>query len=116
MIHIRIAFTAFVAALTVAGAASAQSGTPVQAAAGAAAESADASELSEGEIRKIDKAGKKLTIKHGTLKNLDMPGMTMVFHVTDETLLDKAQVGEKVRFRAQKVDGKFTVTRIEAAH
>lgn len=116
MIHVRIAFTAFIAALTVAGAASAQSGVPAQAAAGTAAESAEASELSEGEIRKIDKAGKKLTIKHGTLRNLDMPGMTMVFHVTDDTLLDKAQVGEKVRFRAEKVDGKFTVTRIEAAH
>ena len=112
MINVRIAFTAFIAALTVAGAASAQTATPGPA---SAAVSTEASELAEGEIRKVDKANKKLTIKHGTLKNLDMPGMTMVFHVTDETLLDKAQVGEKVRFRAEKVDGKFTVTQLEAA-
>ena len=112
MINVRIAFTAFIAALTVAGAASAQSGTPGQA---SAAVSTEASELAEGEIRKIDKAGKKLTIKHGTLTNLDMPGMTMVFQVTDDAMLEKVQVGDKVRFRAEKIDGKFTVTRIEAA-
>ncbi|MGO4395350.1 copper-binding protein [Variovorax sp. M-6] len=113
MINIRIAFTAFIAALTIAGTASAQSGTPGQA---SAAASTEASELAEGEIRKIDKAGKKLTIKHGPLKNLDMPGMTMVFQVTDDAMLEKVQVGDKVRFRAEKVDGKFTVTQLEAAH
>ncbi|WP_309907277.1 copper-binding protein [Variovorax soli] len=76
--------------------------------------SAAAAELTEGEIRKIDKDGKKLTLKHGPLKNLDMPGMTMVFQVKDEAMLDTLQVGDKVRFEAEKIGGKFTVTRIEA--
>jgi uncharacterized cupredoxin-like copper-binding protein len=76
--------------------------------------SAAAAELTEGEIRKIDKDGKKLTLKHGPLKNLDMPGMTMVFQVKDEAMLDTVQVGDKVRFEAEKIGGKFTVTRIEA--
>ncbi|MDM0064979.1 copper-binding protein [Variovorax sp. J31P207] len=77
------------------------------------ASASDASELTQGEVRKVDKDGKKLTIKHGLLKNLEMPGMTMVFQVKDETVLDKVQVGDKVEFLAEKIDGKFTVTRLE---
>ena len=32
----------------------------------------------EGEVRKVDKAAGKITVKHGPIANLDMPGMTMV--------------------------------------
>ncbi|PZP90223.1 MAG: RND transporter [Variovorax paradoxus] len=71
--------------------------------------------LADGEIRKIDKENQKLTIKHGPLKNLDMPGMTMVFQVQDPAVLEKLQVGDKVQFTADKIDGKFTVTTLEAA-
>lgn len=74
-----------------------------------------AAELADGEIRKVDKDNKKLTIKHGPLKSLDMPGMTMVFGVSDETVLDKFQPGDKVRFDAGKADGKIVVTHIEPA-
>ncbi|MDM0022012.1 copper-binding protein [Variovorax saccharolyticus] len=74
---------------------------------------AAAADLSEGEIRKIDLDTKRLTLKHGPLKNLDMAGMTMVFQIKDPAQLEKLQVGEKVRFRAEKIDGKLTVTRIE---
>ena len=49
------------------------------------------------------------------LKSLDMPGMTMVFGVKDDTVLDKVQPGEKVQFQAEKIDGKFVVTAIEAS-
>ncbi|PLC01560.1 hypothetical protein CY658_31820 [Variovorax sp. RO1] len=76
---------------------------------------AAASELAEGEIRKVDKDNKKLTIKHGPLKNLDMPGMTMVFGVKDDAMLDKLETGAKVRFQAEKIDGKIVVTKIELA-
>lgn len=75
-----------------------------------------AAELTEGEVRKVDKEGKKITLKHGPLKNLDMPSMTMVFQVKDEAMLDKVQAGDKVQFQAEKLDGKFTVIRLEAAH
>lgn len=75
---------------------------------------ANTMDLTEGVIRKVDKDTKKLTIKHGDIKNLDMPGMTMVFKVTDPTLLDKVQVGNKVRFVAAKADGALVVTAIEA--
>ena len=71
--------------------------------------------LTDGEIRKIDKENGKLTIRHGPIKNLDMPGMTMVFQVQDPAVLEKVQVGDKVRFTADKIDGKFTVTSLDAA-
>jgi uncharacterized cupredoxin-like copper-binding protein len=92
----------------------AQSGSGTVAPAAGAAPAAAAAELTEGEVRKVDKDSKKLTLKHGPLKNLDMPGMTMVFQVKEDTMLDKVQPGDKVRFLAEKIDGKFTVTKLEA--
>ena len=71
--------------------------------------------LSEGEVRKIDKEAKKITIKHGPLANLDMPPMTMVFQVKDPALLDQAKAGDKVKFRAEKEGAAYVVTQIEAA-
>jgi len=81
----------------------------------AAALAGAASDLTDGEVRKVDKGAAKLTIKHGEIKNLDMPPMTMVFQVQDAALLDKVKAGDKVRFEAQKLGGAFTVTRIEPA-
>lgn len=71
--------------------------------------------LSEGEVRKLDKAGKKMVIKHGPLANLDMPPMTMEFSVKDPALLEKVKTGQKVRFRAEMVGGKVTVVALEPA-
>ncbi len=71
--------------------------------------------LAEGEIRKIDKAGKKITIKHGPIPNIDMPAMTMVFAVKNPALLDKATLGQKVKFQAEMIGGTATVTELEPA-
>lgn len=71
--------------------------------------------MAEGEVRKVDTDSKKITLKHGEIKNLDMPGMTMVFQVKDPAMLDKVKVGDKVRFTAEKVNGAITLTSIEAA-
>ena len=65
-----------------------------------------------GEVVKIDKAGLRLTLKHGGLKHLDMPAMTIAFRVRDAQLLSDLQVGDRVRFVAERVDGQFTVTQI----
>ena len=81
----------------------------------AASPVAQASAKAEGEIRKIDKEAGKITLKHGPIANLDMPGMTMIFRVAEPAMLDKVKVGDKIRFAADKVDGAFTVTAIEAA-
>lgn len=70
-------------------------------------------DMSQGEVRKIDKELGKLTLKHGELKNLQMPAMTMVFRVKDPALLEQVQVGDQVSFVAEKEGGQFIVTRIE---
>jgi Cu(I)/Ag(I) efflux system periplasmic protein CusF len=66
----------------------------------------------EGEVRKIDKAQSKVTLRHGEIKNLDMPAMTMVFRVKEPKLLDSVAVGDKVKFAAEKIDGNYVVTQI----
>ena len=69
----------------------------------------------EGEVRKIDKDAKKLTLRHGPIANLDMPAMTMVFQIQDASVLDALKVGDKVRFNAEKIGGSYTVTQLEPA-
>ncbi|HYD81863.1 MAG TPA: copper-binding protein [Paucimonas sp.] len=78
-----------------------------------AAEAAAAT--NDGEVKKIDKAAGKITIKHGPLASLDMPPMTMVFRVQEPGMLDKVKAGDKIKFVAQRVDGVIMVTRLEAA-
>ncbi len=68
-----------------------------------------------GEVTKVDKAGARLTIKHGEIKHLDMPPMTMVFRLRDPKALDGLAAGDRVRFTAEKIDGQFTVTSISKA-
>ena len=75
--------------------------------------STSAAPTSEGEIRKVDVEQGKLTLKHGPIENLGMPGMTMVFRVTDRKMLDGLKAGDKVRFAADNVNGALTVTAIE---
>lgn len=74
-----------------------------------------AAELTDGEVRKIDKETLKLTIKHGEIKNLDMPPMTMVFQVKPAALMEKVKVGDRIRFSAEKGPSGYVVTAIEAA-
>lgn len=72
-----------------------------------------AADMADGEVRKVDTDNKKITLKHGEIKNLDMPGMTMVFQVKDPAMLEKVKSGDKVRFTAEKLNGALTVTNIE---
>ncbi|MGE0116253.1 copper-binding protein [Hydrogenophaga sp.] len=70
--------------------------------------------MTDGEIRKIDKENGKVTIKHGEIKHLDMPPMSMVFNVKEKAMLDKVQVGEKIQFIVVQDAGKMVVTDIKA--
>ncbi len=98
------------AALTAPLSASAETPTP------AAAEHAGHHEqLTEGEIKKIDADQKKITIKHGEIKNLEMPPMTMVFRVKDAAFLDQVKPGDKVRFKVEKLQDGYTITAIQTA-
>ncbi|MDP3138407.1 MAG: copper-binding protein [Burkholderiaceae bacterium] len=72
---------------------------------------ADAS-LAEAEVRRVDKANLRITLKHGEIRSLDMPPMTMVFHVGNAALLDRIKVGDRIQFKAVNESGKYTVTEI----
>ncbi|MFM9915363.1 MAG: copper-binding protein [Rhizobacter sp.] len=74
---------------------------------------APSGDLTDGEVRKIDRDNGKVTLKHGEIRNLDMPGMTMVFVVRDKAMLDLLKAGDKVRFKAIDDGGKLTVTEID---
>ena len=65
------------------------------------------------EVRRIDKAASKVALKHGEIKNLDMPPMSMVFQVREPAQLDALQVGQKVRFQAVQDKGAYWVVKIE---
>jgi Cu(I)/Ag(I) efflux system protein CusF len=72
-------------------------------------------EFIQGEVRRIDRQARKVSLRHGPIPNLQMPDMTMVFEVRDSTMLQGLKVGDKVRFKADKVDGAYTVTAVEPA-
>lgn len=71
-----------------------------------------ASELTDGEVKRIDKETGKITLRHGELKNLNMAAMTMVFRVKDPAMLDQVQVGNKVKFSADRVNGAVTIVQL----
>ncbi len=69
--------------------------------------------LVEGEVRRVDKSGGKIALKHGEIKNLDMPPMSMVFQVKDKALLDTVKAGDKVNFTVEQINGDYTVMSME---
>ena len=99
------------AALAFSVAAPAQTSTP----AAPAAKQPVPKEFTGGEVRNVDKAGKKITLKHGEIKNLGMPPMAMVFDVNDAKLLDKVKAGDKVRFKAVHEAGKYVLVDLQPA-
>lgn len=72
-----------------------------------------ASSLSSGVVTKVDKDAGTMTIKHGPLVNLNMPGMTMAFKVKEPSMLGKVKPGDKINFTADMVNGALTVTKLE---
>lgn len=85
---------------------------PMPAQAGAAAGAPTDADFAEAEVRRVDKAGSRITLRHGEIRNLDMPPMTMVFQVGNAALLDRVKVGDRIRFKAVNDAGKYTVTDI----
>jgi Cu(I)/Ag(I) efflux system protein CusF len=69
----------------------------------------------KGEVKKIDEAAGKITLKHGPIKSLDMDedGMTMVFHVQDPAMLKQVKVGDKVQFEAERATAGITITKMQ---
>jgi Cu/Ag efflux protein CusF len=69
-----------------------------------------------GQVTKIDESAGKITIKHGPLKKFGMnENMTMVFRVGDLAMLKAVKPGDRIRFVPDRINGQFTVTKIEKA-
>lgn len=113
MKRISIAAVALLASLSVpaAFASGDHAGSHDHGSAGKAA--ADTSTMTEGEIKKVDKEAGKITIKHGEIKHLKMPAMTMVFRAKDAAMLDQVKAGDKVKFSTDKIGGQLTLTQLE---
>ncbi len=71
--------------------------------------------LAEAEVRRVDARNGKITLRHGDIRNLDMPPMTMVFQVSHPTLLDQVKAGDRVRFTADRINGTYTVLSLQPA-
>jgi Cu/Ag efflux protein CusF len=73
------------------------------------------SDMVDGQVTKVDTSAGKITIRHGPIKKFDMDGMTMVFRVQDAAMLKTVKAGDKIKFEVDKVNGQFTVTRVQKA-
>ena len=83
---------------------------------GLALPAAAQSDLVDGVVTKVDASAAKITIKHGPLKKFDMDqDMTMVFRAGDPAMLKTVKAGDKVKFVPERINGQFTVTKIEKA-
>ena len=71
--------------------------------------------MANGEVTKVDKANGRITLKHGEIKSLNMPPMTMAYRVRSPQLLEGVAVGDRVRFTAERIDGHYTVTALTKA-
>lgn len=76
-----------------------------------------AGEWVAAELRRVDLAARKLTLKHAEIKHLDMPGMTMVFSIKDGAaapeLLASLKPGDKLQIQVQMLDGKTVVSALK---
>ena len=80
---------------------------------GSAGEAATATGLTDGEVKKIDKEAGKITLRHGEIRNLNMAAMTMVLRVQEPAMLEGVQVGDKVQFAAERMNGAVTIVRLQ---
>jgi len=75
---------------------------------------AQSDDFVNGQVMKIDEPAGKITIKHGPLRKFDMnENMTMVFRAGDPAMLKAVKPGDRVRFVPDRVNGQFTVTKME---
>ena len=75
------------------------------------ASAADAHKAS-GVVTKVDAAKSKVTIRHGPVKSLEWPAMTMAFTVKDKAMLEKMPKGKKVDFEFQEQGSDYVITSV----
>jgi Cu(I)/Ag(I) efflux system protein CusF len=70
----------------------------------------------DGTVTRVDKPAEKLTIRHGPLKEFDLAdGHTMVFRAANPAMLDQVKAGDRVKIDIERINGQFTVTKLEKA-
>lgn len=79
------------------------------------ASSKSALPMVDAEVQKLDVKKGMVVLKHGDIPNLGMMAMTMGFDVADKKQLRGLKVGDKVKFQADMVGGKPTVTSLKKA-
>ena len=75
--------------------------------------SAFAQAMAEGVVRRIDLDNNKISIRHGEIKALDMPPMTMVFVAKKPELLKSLSPGDEVVFEAFDTNGQYSIGNIK---
>ena len=78
-----------------------------------AATGAQESEWVDGEVRRLDREQGRVTLRHGDIRSLDMPPMTMVFQVSDTRLIESLAPGDSVRFRVIAEGTRYRITALE---
>lgn len=76
---------------------------------------ASAADFVKAKVVEVDLAARTLTLEHGDIPNLQMPGMTMTFRVGEDVDLATIRVGEAIEFTADTVDEEVTVTEVRAS-
>lgn len=113
---ISLAVVAAILAAASPGVATAQTAPVASMPKGAPIAPVPAGDMADGEVRKVDKDAKKITLKHGDIPSLEMTPMTMVFQIKDPAMLDTVKVGDKVKFKAVKsTGGALVVTELQVA-
>lgn len=105
-----------IAALVHAGPLIAQGAAEAPAPAPGQVATTESADFSDAEVRRVDKDAQKITLRHGPIPNLGMGDMTMVFRVVEQRWLDELKVGNKIRFKADKVGGLYTITNVEVVN
>ena len=105
-----------IAALVHAGPLLAQGAAEAPAPAPGQVATTETADFSDAEVRRVDKDAQKITLRHGPIPNLGMGDMTMVFRVVEPRWLDELKVGNRIRFRADKVGGLYTITDVEVVN
>ncbi len=67
----------------------------------------------KGEVVKVDLAQSKVTVKHEEIKNLDMPGMTMVFFAPEKSVIEGLKEGDKKEFQFGDMNGRMIVKQVK---
>lgn len=80
-----------------------------------AAASTPAANSTAAEVRRIDLAQLKITLRHEEITHLNMPPMSMVFRVGDKAQLQNLKPGDAVRFVAEKKGGEYWASELQRA-